>query len=465
MEDFNSKYSGEQVEALLDQVASGNAGGGGGGGITVETDPIFSASPAAAITEDDIAMWNGAADLAAGHDTDISQLFNDIEGKQDAISDLATIREGAANGTTAVQPASLANYVSKDDVDAELSVTSTNPVQNNVVFNAFIQIAHEFELGLELKQDVISDLEAIRDGASKGATALQEHQSLKTINGESIVGSGDITIAGGSGEKGEKGDKGDTGADGATFTPSVDSAGNLSWTNNKGLTNPPTVNIKGPKGDAGSGGGGGEDIRYFTDFAVEVVMAAAVGGTNITYNNIDTLIEAARTNKLICIPYANADSGYIVASYSFTDGVENNLKANFSILEGSTLYYFYIVYMNWAGGYSNYVVRGSHITQLSPYVGEIDVEDGFVEVLVVDNSVYIIYDIVEVLYVWPEGNLNVGTTIKFRSGENLTIEIPDCCWANGVSPIIEPNTTYELSLTSTNDGYLLAVLTPFKPVE
>lgn len=29
MADFNSKYSGEQVEALLDQVASGNAGGGG----------------------------------------------------------------------------------------------------------------------------------------------------------------------------------------------------------------------------------------------------------------------------------------------------------------------------------------------------------------------------------------------------------------------------------------------------
>ena len=35
------------------------------------------------------------------------------------------------------------------------------------------------------------------------------------------------------------------GEDGATFTPSVDSNGNLSWTNNKGLTNPATVNIKG----------------------------------------------------------------------------------------------------------------------------------------------------------------------------------------------------------------------------
>lgn len=33
--------------------------------------------------------------------------------------------------------------------------------------------------------------------------------------------------------------------DGATFTPSVDDAGNLSWTNDKGRVNPPTKNIKG----------------------------------------------------------------------------------------------------------------------------------------------------------------------------------------------------------------------------
>ena len=105
-----------------------------------------------------------------------------------------------------------------------------------------------------------------------------------------------FTVKNGSkGSQGDKGDKGDTGAtgangtngtngkdgadgeDGATFTPSVDAAGNLSWTNNKGLTNPPTVNIKGPKGDAGEGGGGssgGEGViqwttRYAPDYINE----------------------------------------------------------------------------------------------------------------------------------------------------------------------------------------------------
>lgn len=44
------------------------------------------------------------------------------------------------------------------------------------------------------------------------------------------------------------------GEDGATFTPSVDDSGNLSWTNDKSLPNPEPVNIKGPKGDAGDQG-------------------------------------------------------------------------------------------------------------------------------------------------------------------------------------------------------------------
>lgn len=45
-----------------------------------------------------------------------------------------------------------------------------------------------------------------------------------------------------------------TGTNGATFTPSVDDAGNLSWSNDKDLANPNTVNIKGAKGDKGDKG-------------------------------------------------------------------------------------------------------------------------------------------------------------------------------------------------------------------
>lgn len=79
MADFNSKYSGEQVEEFLDQIANGEIGGGG---VETETDPIFSASPAASITEEKKTEWDN---------------------KQDSIEDLDAIRSGAALGNTALQ--------------------------------------------------------------------------------------------------------------------------------------------------------------------------------------------------------------------------------------------------------------------------------------------------------------------------------------------------------------------------
>lgn len=70
---YNSKYSGAQVEDLLDQVASGNVGGGG---ITSETDPVFLASPAAKITEQQISDWESKPD-SSEIPTKTSQLTND----------------------------------------------------------------------------------------------------------------------------------------------------------------------------------------------------------------------------------------------------------------------------------------------------------------------------------------------------------------------------------------------------
>lgn len=50
----------------------------------------------------------------------------------------------------------------------------------------------------------------------------------------------------------KNGSKGLTGDVGYYFTPTVDTAGNLSWTNNGKLENPTQVNIKGPKGEGGT---------------------------------------------------------------------------------------------------------------------------------------------------------------------------------------------------------------------
>ena len=69
--------------------------------------------------------------------------------------------------------------------------------------------------------------------------------------------------AGPQGEPGPKGDMGDTGPQGlkgdqgesgATYTPSVDEDGLLTWENDKALENPEPVNIRGPQGPKGDTG-------------------------------------------------------------------------------------------------------------------------------------------------------------------------------------------------------------------
>lgn len=64
-----------------------------------------------------------------------------------------------------------------------------------------------------------------------------------------------VTVGG----KAVKMPQGASGRDGVTFTPSVSEDGNLSWTNDGGLANPQTVNLKGPKGDTGARGPAGAD--------------------------------------------------------------------------------------------------------------------------------------------------------------------------------------------------------------
>ena len=87
------------------------------------------------------------------------------------------------------------------------------------------------------------------DGGNNVVTVTLSNGTTSTFN----VKNGS---KGSNGTNGTNGTDGKDGSNGATFTPSVDANGNLSWTNDKGLSNPPTVNIKGPKGDSGEGGGG-----------------------------------------------------------------------------------------------------------------------------------------------------------------------------------------------------------------
>lgn len=88
--------------------------------------------------------------------------------------------------------------------------------------------------------------------AEEAKSAAEENAADIEKLDERLTELGDNT-----GPEGPAGKDGEDGEDGATFTPSVSVDGDLSWTNDKGLANPETVNITGPRGETGATGAQG----------------------------------------------------------------------------------------------------------------------------------------------------------------------------------------------------------------
>ena len=102
---------------------------------------------------------------------------------------------------------------------------------------------------------------------------------------------GDTGPQGEQGPVGPKGEQGDTGARGITFTPVVDSEGNISWSNDGGLENPQTVNITGPQGDTGAKGDTGPQGEKGTTFIPSVDTDG-----NISWSNTDGIANPETVN-------------------------------------------------------------------------------------------------------------------------------------------------------------------------
>ena len=85
------------------------------------------------------------------------------------------------------------------------------------------------------------------------------------------------------------GGSGGSSGGGVVFIPSVDVNGNLSWTNNGGLTNPTTVNIRGANGADGTliyvGGSQVSSVSFTSDPQTQI------NTINTTLGNISTAID------------------------------------------------------------------------------------------------------------------------------------------------------------------------------
>ena len=104
------------------------------------------------------------------------------------------------------------------------------------------------------------------------------------------------------GTNGTNGTNGTDGADGTTFTPSVSNEGVISWTNDGGKTNPPSVNIKGPAGQNGTNGQDGFSpvatvARTLADDGAVITITDAVGTTTATvYDGSDASLPSMTGN-------------------------------------------------------------------------------------------------------------------------------------------------------------------------
>ena len=121
-----------------------------------------------------------------------SEMTSALAGKQDVISDLPAIRSGAAKGATSVQPADLAPYAVASDVETALAgkqdtISDLSTIRSGASAGATAVQPATMNSALAGKQDTISDLSTIRSGAASGATAVQPATMNTALAGKQDV--------------------------------------------------------------------------------------------------------------------------------------------------------------------------------------------------------------------------------------------------------------------------------------
>ena len=388
---------------------------------------------------------------------------------------LITLDDNATSGLVAIAPSLIVDFVG--------AKTITEYIKNGDNWEVWSEGKSGLNTQLNAWSEHIAQLLPTKTSQLENDSNFITSDGLKTINGQSLLGSGDIVISGGEGggtDLTENDDitvrdinARDITADslyGKVYADVIsDSYGTKALSiinegiliqghaNNEVILQTVTSG-SGTKflSDDGtyktiSGGGSGEDIRYFTDFTVEDFIEACENGDTITYDTTE-LFNAMKSNKVICVPYRGYDKGFIVASYK--SGEDEEYQSMY-LQKGDIEYYA------WTG--DSHELVGELPTYNSVQV--VEVAGGEVFLTVLDNHIYRITDQVD--YLLPFfNNIQKGSTIHFMSGEvGTTIEMYNALWANGEIPQIEPNTYYELSIIQNASEEYNAILTPFKLVE
>ena len=174
---------------------------------------------------------------------------------------------------------------------------------------------------------------------------------------------GPIGERGPQGPQGIQGVQGEQGDTGPYFTPTVNSNGDLSWTNNGGLTNPTSVNIKGPQGVQGSPGENGSDA---TINGVNALTLIATGGLTGTQSGSTYTIDGSSiVNSLI---YNNFYSG-ILSSGASSWTSSGNLYYQQISLSNMDSSQFPLIFPQWTSNQSEEQQSWNMLTNIQSYSG------------------------------------------------------------------------------------------------
>lgn len=170
------------------------------------------------------------------------------QGKQGIQGPKGETGETGTQGPQGIQGETGPYFVPSVDTEGNLSWSNTGNLQNPQTVNI---------KGPQGAQGIQGEQGEIGPQGEKGNTgpyytpSVDSEGNLSWTNNGSLSNPSTVNIKGPQGIQGEQGEQGVPGNTGPYFTPSVDSNGNLSWSNNGGLNNPDTVNIRGPQGTQG----------------------------------------------------------------------------------------------------------------------------------------------------------------------------------------------------------------------
>lgn len=334
-----------------------------------------------------------------------TELLNSIAEKQDIISDLDTIRSGALKGSTALQ-----NHQDISHLATKQELEDTELLLNE-------------------------DINSIKDTLDSKQNTLISGTNIKTVNGESILGSGDITIGA---EEIYEVD--------VPFYGTSDIIGITTEVWNKLLVTS-TISAK------------------FSNSEIKITLNKAdLGFGNLLFyigSSIDSITGAP---FFVTVIFSGEGENFVEIPPNSCASTYSSLPISTSQLENDS---------NFVSSDGLKTINGESI------VGSGDIEVGKTNYVELSGASVTINSMLENTFYYDatpltsltisaftsSGNPKGEYKAVFKAADGMSLTLPsDVYWANGTIPDIEANVLYELSIERGLDIYK-AVLVPFKTVE